>query len=152
MNYDVKKLYIGLVEYYKKNIKVLELHTLYDEMGSDKLMDLNFERPIPPNGNDQRYYKRSLISFNEILMRSKINYGHLNREDALKILEQPPLSEEEGEKLFSEVADKLQISNEELMNYFNLPKCKEKFKNQNRLYNFGIRLYEILGLEKRIRK
>ena len=54
-------------------------------MGSDKLMDLNFERPIPPNGNDQRYYKRSLISFNEILMRSKINYGHLNREDALKI-------------------------------------------------------------------
>ena len=45
-----------------------------------------------------------------------------------------------------------QISEEELMEYYNLPKCEEKFKNQNRLYNFGIRLFEILGLEKRIRK
>lgn len=85
MNYDVKKLYMGLVEYYKKNIKVLELHTLYDDINSEELMDLNLERPILPYGNEEYYYKKSLISFNEILMRSKINYGHLNREDALKI-------------------------------------------------------------------
>ena len=84
MNYDVNKLYMGLVEYYKKNIKVLELHTLYDDMNSEELMDLNLERPILPYGNEE-YYKRSLISFKEILMRSKINYGHLSREDAFKI-------------------------------------------------------------------
>lgn len=85
-------------------------------------------------------------------LSSLVVTGQMTRKDALKILEQPSLSEEEGKELFNEVADKLQISKEELMCYYNLPKCGEKFKNQNRLYNFGIRLFEILGIEKRIRK
>lgn len=85
MNYDVKKLYMGIVEYYKGKIKVLELHTLYDDMNSEELMDLNIERPVLPYGEEENYYKKSLISYNEILMKSRINYGHLNKEDALKI-------------------------------------------------------------------
>lgn len=85
-------------------------------------------------------------------LSSLVVTGQMTRDEALKILEQPPLSEEEGKELFKEVANKLQISEEELMNYYNLPKCEEKFKNQNKLYNFGIRLFEVLGLEKRIRK
>ena len=70
----------------------------------------------------------------------------------MKILEQPPLSEKESRELFSEVARRLEISEEELMKYHEMPECTEKFKSQEKLYNFGIKMYEKLGLEKRIRK
>ncbi|SFT33522.1 N-acetyl sugar amidotransferase [Lachnospiraceae bacterium XBD2001] len=78
--------------------------------------------------------------------------GQMSREDALKELEHPPLTEEEGRTLFADVAKKLEISEEELEIYLNLPECTESFKSQEKLYSFGIRLYEKLGLEARIRK
>ena len=76
----------------------------------------------------------------------------MTRDEALKILEQPPLSEEESKELFTEVAKKLEISEEELMKYHEMPECTDKFKRQEWFYNLGIRVYEMLGLEKRIRK
>lgn len=85
-------------------------------------------------------------------LSSLVVTGQMEREEALKILEKEPLSEEEGKKLFTEVAKRLDISEDELMGFFNMPECREKFKNHNGLYNFGIRLYEFFGLEKRIRK
>ena len=78
--------------------------------------------------------------------------GQMTREEALKILEQPSLSEEESKELFTEVAKKLGITEEELMAFHDMPKCTEKFKSQEKLYSMGIRLYEVLGIEKRIRK
>ncbi len=74
------------------------------------------------------------------------------REEALKILEEPPVSEEEGMEMFKEVARRLEITEDELWRFYELPKCREHFKSQEKLYNMGIRLYEFLGLEKRIRK
>lgn len=85
-------------------------------------------------------------------LSSLVVTGQMTRDEALKILEQPPLSDKESKKLFKEVADKLGISESELQEFYDLPKCTVKFKNQNRLYNFGIKLFEILGIEKRIRK
>lgn len=85
-------------------------------------------------------------------LSSLVVTGQMSREDALEILENPPLSEEESRKLLAEVAKRLEISEEELMTYHKLPECTEKFKSQEKLYNMGIRLYEILGIEKRIRK
>ena len=46
----------------------------------------------------------------------------------------------------------MSISEEELMAFHEMPECTEKFKSQESLYNMGIRLFEILGIEKRIRK
>jgi hypothetical protein len=46
----------------------------------------------------------------------------------------------------------MQISEEELMKFHDMPECTEKFKSQEKFYNLGIRVYEKLGLEKRIRK
>ena len=85
-------------------------------------------------------------------LSSLVVTGQMERDEALKILENPPLSEEESKKLFSQVAEKLQISEEELMEYHEMPECKEKFKSQEKLYNLGIKIYEKIGLEKRIRK
>lgn len=85
-------------------------------------------------------------------LSSLVVTGQMSRDEALKILEQPPLSEEEGKELFREVAKRLEISEDELMKYHDMPKCTEKFKSQENLYNMGIRLFELLGIEKRIRK
>ena len=85
-------------------------------------------------------------------LSSLVITGQMTRDEALKILEQPPLTEEESKDLFSEVAKRLEITEEELMKFHNMPACTEKFRSQENLYKLGIRLYEILGLEKRIRK
>ena len=85
-------------------------------------------------------------------LSSLVITGQMSRDDALKILEKPPLSKEEEQQLFEMVANKLEISKEELQSYYDLPECTEKFKNRNKSYEFGIRLFEKLGLEKRIRK
>ena len=76
----------------------------------------------------------------------------MTREEALRILEQPPLMEEEAMELFREVAKRLEISEEELWKMHQLPECTEHFRSQEKLYNLGIRLYEMMGIEKRIRR
>ena len=85
-------------------------------------------------------------------LSSLVVTGQMTRDEALKILEQPPVSELEGKAMFSEVANKLGITEEALMKFHDMPECTEKFKSQEKFYNFGIRVYEKLGLEKRIRK
>lgn len=97
-------------------------------------------------------YKKYGHDIRRAQLSSLVVTGQMTRDEALEILKSNPLTEEEAMDLFSQVAKKLEISEEELWGYFNMPVSKEKFKSQNGLYNFGIRLYELLGLEKRIRK
>jgi len=85
-------------------------------------------------------------------LSSLVITGQMKREDALELLKKPPLSKTESEELFKEVAKKLQIEEDELMKYHDMPKCTKKFKSQEIVYKVGIRLYEQLGLEKRIRR
>jgi N-acetyl sugar amidotransferase len=85
-------------------------------------------------------------------LSSLVVTGQMTREEALKILETPPLTEEESKELFSEIARKLEISEEELWSYHNLPECKEQFKNNMKMRKAGIKLFEVLGIERRIRK
>lgn len=85
-------------------------------------------------------------------LSSLVVTGQMTRDEALKILEQPPLTEEESHELFVEVARRLEISEDELMAFHDMPECTEHFKSQEFVYNLGIRLYELLGLEKRIRR
>lgn len=85
-------------------------------------------------------------------LSSLVITGQMSRNDALKILEQPPLSEDESKELFTEVASKLGISEKELKEFHELPECTEKFRSQEKIYTLGIRLYEKIGLEMRIRK
>ena len=85
-------------------------------------------------------------------LSSLVVTGQMNRDEALAILEQPPVSEAETKEMFSEVAHRLGITEDELMKYHNMPACKEKYRSQQVIYNLGIRIYEFLGIEKRIRK
>lgn len=85
-------------------------------------------------------------------LSSLVVTGQMTREEALEVLSHPPLTEEESQELFTEVANRLGISEEELMELHKLPECTERFRSQQWLYEKGIRLYELLGLEKRIRR
>lgn len=85
-------------------------------------------------------------------LSSLVITGQLDREEAKKILSKPPVSEEEGIAMFKEVARRLEISEDQLWEFYNLPKCTTKFKNHTKLFNFGVKIYEKLGIEKRIRK
>ena len=96
--------------------------------------------------------KRTGHDIRRAQLSSLIVTGQMSREEALKILKKPPLTEEEGKELFSEVARRLEITEDELQDFLELPECTEKFKSQADLYKLGIRLYEKLGLERRIRK
>lgn len=85
-------------------------------------------------------------------LSSLVVTGQMTREEALRILENPPASEEECKAMFTEVAKRLEISEEELMKLYELPACTTRFRSQAWFYEMGIRLYEWLGLEKRIRR
>lgn len=85
-------------------------------------------------------------------LSSMVITGQMTRNEALDILGQPSLTYEESKELFIEVARRLEISEDELMEFHDMPECIEKFKSQEKFYNLGIKLYEKLGLEKRIRK
>lgn len=85
-------------------------------------------------------------------LSSLVTTGQMSREEALEVLKNPPLSEEEAMDLFKQVAAKLQISEDELWRLHKLPECTEKYKSQEWLYSLGIKLFTFLGIEKRIRK
>ena len=85
-------------------------------------------------------------------LSSLVLTGQMTREEAIHILETPPVPEEESKDLFRSIATKLKISEEELMMYHRLPKEYRKYKNNSWLFTVGIKLYTFLGLDKRIRK
>ena len=68
--------------------------------------------------------------------------GQINRDEALMILQKPPLDEEECKELFAKVARKLEIKDEELIEFLMLPECHMTYRSQEKIYNFGIKLYE----------
>lgn len=139
---------LNLVEFTKKEM----VDTLVKEYGYEPYGQKHFEDLLTKFLEGYWMPKRFGHDIRRAQLSSLVVTGQMTREEALKILEQPPITEEEGQAMFKEVAKRLEISEEELQKFFEMPKCTEKFKSQEKLYNFGIRLYEWLGIEKRIRK
>ena len=85
-------------------------------------------------------------------LSSLVTTGQMTRDEALEILKNPPLSEEEGKELFKQIADKLGINEDELKKYHEMEVPNIKYKSQEWLYSMGIKFFTLLGVEKRIRK
>lgn len=139
---------LNLVEFTKASM----LKTLSDEYGYVPYGQKHFEDLFTKFFEGWWQPTRYGYDIRRAQLSSLIVTGQMTRDEALKILEQPPLSEAECMELFKEVAKKLEISEEELTKFHEMPECTEKFKSQEKIYSFGIKLYELLGLEKRIRK
>lgn len=76
----------------------------------------------------------------------------MTREEALKIISQPSLTEKESKELFSMVAQKLQVSEEQLMEWHDMPRNTRTYKNSKWLYKLGEKLFLLVGKDKLIRK
>lgn len=149
---------------YIKGVKTIKPLNLVPFTKAEMIETLKKEYGYVPYG--QKHFEDLLTKFLEGYW-APTRFGHdirrawlstlviteqMTRDEALQILEEPPLSEDESKKLFSEVARRLEISEEELMKFHDMPECKEKFENNAWMFRIGVKLYETLGLEKRIRK
>lgn len=85
-------------------------------------------------------------------LSSLVVTGQITRQEALDILAQPSLTDEETAQLQKQVAEKLQITEDELLSYHSLPKTYIRYRNNSWMFKVGIKLYTLLGLDKRIRK
>lgn len=139
---------LNLVPFTKKEM----IDTLSKEYGYEPYGQKHFEDLITKFLEGYWIPKKFGHDIRRAQLSSLVITGQMTRDEALKILEQPPLSEEEGRKLFSEVAKKLEISEDELQKFFELPECTDHFKSKLWMYKIGLKLYEMLGIEKRIRK
>lgn len=85
-------------------------------------------------------------------LSSLVVTGQMTRDEALEIMKHPPVPEEECMAMFKEVAKRLEISEDELMAYHKLPKEYLVYRNNSWAFKIGIKLYQLLGLDRRIRK
>lgn len=74
-------------------------------------------------------YKRDGHDIRIAWNSSLVMTGQMTREDALKEMEQPPMTEEEGKKMFSDITKKLKISEEILQSYYECGYDGRKYKN-----------------------
>ena len=149
---------------YVKGVKTLQLlnyvpftkkemiDTLVNEYGYEPYKQKHFEDLLTKFLEGWWLPTRFGYDIRKAQLSSLVVTGQMSREEALKTLKTPPLSEEESKELFSQVAEKLKISEEELMSYYNLPKKYLKYRNNEWAFKIGIKLYTILGLDKRIRQ
>lgn len=85
-------------------------------------------------------------------LSSLICTGQMSREQALEMLKEPSLSEDECMELHREVAARLGITEEELRRFHQMDVPDVKYRSQEFLYNLGIKLFTMVRIEKRIRK
>lgn len=84
---------------------------------------------------------------------SLILTGQLSRQDALEKLKKPAYNKETIKDEFNYIAKKLGITSSELKEYLNMPKkFYWDYKNQERVFNFGAKVLQKLGLEKAIKR
>lgn len=77
----------------------------------------------------------------------------MSRKEALEILKSPSISEKEGQALFTQIAEMLEISEDELMKYFTMPlKTYKDYKNSEKIFTVGVRIMRMLGMDRLIRK
>lgn len=149
---------------YVKGVKTLNLlnfipltkkqmiDTLHEEYGYVSYGQKHFEDLITKFLEGYWLPKRFGHDIRIAWLSSLIVTGQITREEALEELKRPPITDEEGEEMFKQVAKKLEISEKELRGYLEMPIEYHKYKGNEWAFKLGIWLYTILGIDKRIRK
>lgn len=88
-----------------------------------------------------------------VQLSSLVLTEQLDRTDALEILSEPALSMEEASREFQYVADKLEISNNELDRLFRMSRrFFSDYKNSALMFNLGARVMGLLGSEVTVKR
>lgn len=140
---------LNLIEFTRQSM----IDTLVKEYGYEPYGQKHFEDLLTKFLEGWWAPKRFGCDIRRAQLSSLVVTGQMTREEALRILEQPPITEEEGMEMFREVARRLKVTEDEMWSWFNLPKESDvKYKTDRWMFNIGIKLYQFLGIDKRIRK
>lgn len=150
---------------YIRKIEVIKLLNYVPYIKSEAIELLKKEynwQPYP-----QKHFESRFTKFYEgYWLPKKFNYdtrkvqyssliltGQMKREEALRELSKPAMTEETASQEFEYVATKLGISEDELRQYLDAPnKTYKDYKNQEKLFVAGAKIMNLLGLERAIKR
>ncbi|WP_419782402.1 N-acetyl sugar amidotransferase [Malaciobacter marinus] len=136
---------------YVKYIKAEAEKTLNDLYGWEKFQHKHHESRFTRFYEDYWMPKKFGYEKRRAHFSSLIMTGQMTREDALKRISSPEMSEDFLDKEFQYVANKLDITKKELIEIFNAKnKTYSNYKNKRFLIGIGANIMRMLGLEKRL--
>ncbi|MEH0667489.1 N-acetyl sugar amidotransferase [Vibrio scophthalmi] len=151
------KLYLP----YFKGIKVTRPLDFmkYDKEQATKLLEDKFGYQRYPQKHFESRFTRFYEGYwlpqkfgydtRKVQFASLILTGQMTREEALRELEKPAMTEEQIKQEFEFVSNKLGITTEELQSYFDAPnKTYKDYKSQQGIYDIGAKVLRYLGIEK----
>jgi N-acetyl sugar amidotransferase len=145
---------------YFKNIKVVRPLNMvkYDKAAAVKLLTDKFGwQPYPQKHFESRFTrfyegywlpKKFGFDTRKVQYSSLIVTNQMTRDEALERLKTPALDEATVRQEFEYVANKLEISTNELQGYLEAPnKTFRDYKSQEAIYMLGAKVMRVLGLE-----
>ena len=150
---------------YFKNVRVIKPLN-YVEYNKDKAMKFLEEEygwmPYPQKHFESRFTKfyegywlpkRFGFDTRKVQYSSLILTNQMTRQDALKKLSKPAITEEEAAIEIEYISNKLDISVDDLLHYLNMPlKNYSDYPNSLSMFNIGAKIMKFLGLERSIKR
>jgi hypothetical protein len=122
---------------------------LVDNFGYQRYAQKHFESRFTRFYESYWLPKKFGYDTRKVQYSSLILTGQMSREEALKLLKEPAYDPETIDQDIEYVANKLDITIDELMGYFNAPnKTYKDYKNQQFIYDMGSKVLRAIGLEK----
>lgn len=138
---------LNFVPYIKKDVEQF----LFDKYGWESFQHKHHESRFTRFYEDYWLPKKFGYDRRKCHFSSLILTGQMTREEALERVSKPEMSEEFLNKEFEYVADKLDITKEELQKIFEGEnRTYRDYKSKIKFINFGAQVMQKLGLEKRL--
>ncbi len=138
---------LDLVPYIKKDVEQF----LYDRFGWEKFQHKHHESRFTRFYEDYWLPRKFGFEKRRAHFSSLILTGQMTREEALERISKPELDEQFLKQEFEYVANKLDLTVEELQQIFDGEnKTWRDYKNKRNLIQFGAKVLRFLGLEKRL--
>lgn len=125
------------------------MQLLVDKFGWQRYPQKHFESRFTRFYESYWLPKRFGYDVRKVQYSSLILTGQMTRDEALEKLKDPPYDEETATKEFEYVANKLDITLNELQSYMDMPKKTYKdYKSRESIYLLGAKIMRAFGLER----
>lgn len=140
---------LDLIPYHKEEALAL----LEEEYGWTPYPQKHFESQFTRFFEAYWLPERFGFDTRRVQFSSLILTEQMTREEALDEMKRPAYNPETIDVEFDAIAEKLDISSDELRGYFNLPKkFYWDYKNQEVIFNLGAKILKWLGVEKSVKR
>lgn len=131
---------------YDKEKATVELEKTY---GFQRYPQKHFESRFTKFYESYWLYERFGYDVRKVQYSSLILTGQMTRAEALEKLKSKPYTEDYLKKELEFISNKLDITQKELEEFFNLPlKSHKDYKSQESIFRFGASILKALGIEK----